>query len=241
MSDVMRSAEGLAYRHVAGAGPLIVFLPGYMSDMTGGKATALFDWAQARGRAALLLDYSGCGASAGDFLAGSISRWTGDVLRLIEMVAPGGQVVLVGSSMGGWVALRAGVRLGARLAGLVGVAAAPDFVDWGLDVSPAEAAALTAQGFFSRASGYGGDYLYSRAFLEDAPGCRMLAGPIGISAPVRLLHGQRDEVVPWRLSLEIAELVTAEDVQVTLIKDGDHRLSREADIARLTELVAGLC
>ncbi len=221
-------------------GRLIVFLPGYMSDMTGGKACALFDWAQAAGRACLLLDYSGCGASVGDFLDGSISRWTGDVLGLVDHVAPGRQVVLVGESMGGWVGLRAGVMLGARLAGFVGVAAAPDFVDWGLDVSVAEAAELAAQGFFSRASGYGGDYLYSRTFLDDAAGCRMLGGPIGISAPVRLLHGQRDDAVPWRLSLQVAELLAAHDVQVTLIKDGDHRLSRDADIAVLLGLVAGL-
>lgn len=240
MAEVKRSSGGLAYRHAAGAGPLIVFLPGYMSDMTGGKACALFDWAQAAGRACLLLDYSGCGASAGDFVDGSISRWTGDVLGLVDHVAPGQQVVLVGSSMGGWVGLRAGVMLGARLAGFVGVAAAPDFVDWGLDVSVAEAEELAAQGFFSRASGYGGDYLYSRTFLDDAAGCRMLGGAIGISAPVRLLHGQRDDAVPWRLSLQVAELLASHDVQVTLIKDGDHRLSRDADIAVLLGLVAGL-
>jgi pimeloyl-ACP methyl ester carboxylesterase len=240
MSDLRRTSDGLAYRHMAGAGPLIVFLPGYMSDMSGGKASALFDWATAAGRACLLLDYSGCGASAGDCLDGSISRWTHEVLRLLDAVAPAELVVLVGSSMGGWIGLRAGVMLGARLAGFVGVAAAPDFVDWGLDMSAAEAAALAAQGFFSRASGYGGDYHYSRTFVDDAANCRMLGGPIDISAPVRLLHGQRDDAVPWGLSLRVAELVAAPDVQVLLIKDGDHRLSRDADIAVLREMVAGL-
>jgi pimeloyl-ACP methyl ester carboxylesterase len=240
MNAVIKDDTGLAYRFVAGAAPVLVFLPGYMSDMTGGKATALFDWAMAEGRACLLLDYSGCGASDGDFLQGSISRWTGDVLRLVDTVAPDAPVVLVGSSMGGWVGLRAGVALGARLAGFVGVAAAPDFVDWGLDVSAAEAAALAENGFFSRTSGYSGDYLYSSVFLDDAPACFMLGGAIGISAPVRLLHGQGDEVVPWRLSVRIAELVVGDDVQVMLIKDGDHRLSRDGDIALLLDMVAGL-
>lgn len=240
MSDLQQNFDGLAYRYLVGAGPLIVFLPGYMSDMTGGKASALFAWAQAQGRACLLLDYSGCGASGGDFLDGSISRWAADAAALIDHVWPGGPVVLVGSSMGGWIGLRLGVQLGPRLAGFVGVAAAPDFVDWGLEVSAAEAEAVAAQGFFRRASGYGGDYVYSRTFLDDAPTCRVLAGPIGIAAPVRLLHGQRDDAVPWSLSLKVAGLLASSDVQVVLIKDGDHRLSRDADIAVLTELVAGL-
>lgn len=231
----------LAYRFVMGEGPLLVFLPGYMSDMTGGKASALFAWAAARGRACLLLDYSGSGASGGDFLDGSISRWTGDAAALIAHVWPVGRVVLIGSSMGGWVALRLGVMLGDRLAGLLGVAAAPDFVDWGLDVAPDEAAALARDGFFARASGYGGDCLYSKVFLDDAAACLMLGGAIEIVAPVRLLHGQRDDVVPWRLSLQVADLLAADDVQVLLIKDGDHRLSRDSDIAALLELVAGLC
>lgn len=239
------AGDRLAYRFVMGEGPLLVFLPGYMSDMTGGKASALFAWAAARGRACLLLDYSGCGESGGDFLAGSISRWTGDAAALIAHVWPSGRAVLVGSSMGGWVALRLGVMLGVmlgdRLAGLVGVAAAPDFVDWGLDVAPDEAAALARNGFFARASGYGGDYLYSKVFLDDAAACLMLGEAIEIAAPVRLLHGQRDDTVPWRLSLQVADLLAADDVQLVLIKDGDHRLSRDSDIAVLLGLVAGLC
>jgi pimeloyl-ACP methyl ester carboxylesterase len=231
----------LAYRHCAGAGPLIVFLPGYMSDMTGSKAEALDGWAAASGRAYLRLDYSGCGASGGDFLDGSIGRWTADALTVIDHVAPGARVLLVGSSMGGWIALRAGLALGARLAGLVGIAAAPDFTDWGLELSDADRAALASQGWFTRPSDYDpGGYRYSRALIEDAPAQRLLHAPIGITAPVRLLHGQRDDAVPWRLSLDIADRLCSDDVQVTLVKDGDHRLSREADIALLTQTVAAL-
>lgn len=223
----------LAYRFGPGTGPLIVFLPGYMSDMTGAKAVALSDWARAQGRAWLRLDYSGCGASSGDFLDGSIGHWTDDVLALLGHVWPGGKVVLVGSSMGGWIALLAGQALKDRLAGLIGIAAAPDFTVWGLKIGEAERRQLDSQGYFTRPSDYGEPYRYSRALIEDAPKHLLMDGQIGITAPVRLLHGQLDDAVPWRLSLEIAARITGDDVQVRLIKDGDHRLSRDADIAAL--------
>jgi pimeloyl-ACP methyl ester carboxylesterase len=229
----------LAYRHTPGAGPLLVFLPGYMSDMTGSKAEALAEWATAQGRGCLRLDYSGCGASGGDFLDGSIGRWTGDARAVIDHVAPGATVILVGSSMGGWIALRLGLALGDRLAGLVLIAAAPDFPDWGLDITDADRVLLATQGFFSRPSEYDpAGYRYSRAFVADAPGHRMLGGGIAITAPVRLLHGQRDDAVPWRLSLDIAARLHSDRVQVILIKDGDHRLSRPGDIAVLLAAVA---
>ncbi|WP_439533018.1 alpha/beta fold hydrolase [Polymorphobacter sp.] len=231
----------LAFRHTPGDGPLLVFLPGYMSDMTGTKATTLFDWAVARGQACLLLDYSGCGASGGAFLAGTISRWTRDALAVIDHVAPGQPVLPIGSSMGGWVALRLGLALQSRLAGLVGIAAAPDFPDWGLSISDAEAADLATQGWFSRPSGYAeGEYLYSKAFLDDAVTSRMLASPIALTAPVRLIHGQADDVVPFQVSLDIAARLTSPDVQVTLIKNGDHRLSRDADLALLLAQIESL-
>ncbi len=235
----------IAYRHqpgiAPGTSPLVVFLPGYMSDMAGSKAQALAAWATDDHRACLRLDYSGCGASGGDFLAGSIGRWTADALAVIDHVAPGGRVIVVGSSMGGWVALRLGLALGDRLAGLVGVAAAPDFTDWGLGVTDADRAALATRGWFTRPSDYDAQgYRYSRAFIDDAPAQRMMYGAIAITAPVRLLHGQRDEVVPWRLSLDLADRLRSADVQVTLVKDGDHRLSRPADLAMLVATVAGL-
>lgn len=231
----------LAYRYLAGTGPLVVFLPGYMSDMTGSKAAAIADWAAAHGRAMLRLDYSGCGASGGDFLHGSIGRWVGDARAVIDHVAPGARVLLVGSSMGGWVALRLGLALGGRLAGLVGIAAAPDFTDWGLDITADDHADLASQGFFTRPSDYDpAGYRYSRALIEDAPAQRLLGGAIAITAPVRLLHGQRDDAVPWSLSRDIAERLRSGDVQVTLVKDGDHRLSRPQDLALLLRIVADL-
>ncbi len=240
-AHLFHAGARLAYRHRPGIGPLIVFLPGYMSDMTGLKAEALAAWAAGRGRAMLRLDYSGCGASSGDFLAGSIGRWMDDARAIIDHVARDARVLLVGSSMGGWIALRLGLALGARLAGLIGIAAAPDFTDWGLHVSNDDRALLAAQGWFTRPSDFDpAGYRYSRALIDDAPVQRLLHAPIGITAPVRLLHGQRDTAVPWAISLKIAELLCSDDVQVTLVKDGDHRLSRPQDIALLPGLVAAL-
>ena len=231
----------IAYRHGDGGGPLIVFLPGYMSDMTGSKAAALAEWAMAHGRACLRLDYSGCGTSGGDFLDGSIGRWVSDAGAVIDHVAPAGRVVLVGSSMGGWIALRLGLALGDRLAGLVGIAAAPDFTDWGLDLTAADHAALAERGWLTRPSEYdAAGYRYARAFIDDAPAQRLLDGDIAIVAPVRLLHGQRDDAVPWALSLDIAGRLHSADVQVTLVKDGDHRLSRPQDIALLLRIIGDL-
>lgn len=231
----------LAFCHRGGTGPVLVFLPGYMSDMTGSKAEAIDGWAEATGRAFLRLDYSGCGASGGDFLAGSIGRWARDARAVIDHVAPGGQVVLLGSSMGGWVALRLGMKLGGRLVGLVGIAAAPDFTDWGLALTDDDRAALAERGWFSRPSEYdAAGYRYSRALLEDAPAQLLLGGVIAIDAPVRLLHGQQDDAVPWMVSVDVAGKLRSDDVQVVLVKDGDHRLSRPQDIDLLLTTIAKL-
>ncbi|WP_164157124.1 alpha/beta fold hydrolase [Sandarakinorhabdus rubra] len=240
LQHLEHDGAALAYRFQPGHGPLLVFLPGYMSDMTGAKAEAVAAWAKARGQACLRLDYSGCGASGGDFLTGSIGRWTDDALALVDHAWPQGPVILVGSSMGGWIALRAGCKLKDRLAGLVGIAAAPDFTEWGLSIGEAERRQLEMQGWFSRPSDYGEPYRYSRAFIADAPAQLLLDGQIAITAPVRLLHGQRDTAVPWRLSLDIAARLTGDDVQVRLIKDGDHRLSRDSDLAILNATLGEL-
>lgn len=227
----------LAYSHVPGPGPLRVFLPGYMSDMTGAKAEAI----AAQPGASLRLDYSGCGASGGDFLDGSISRWVDDALAVIDHVAPQGPVILVGSSMGGWIALHLALRLGPRVVGLVTIAAAPDFTRWGLDISAEDRAALAGLGYFTRPTDYDpAGYRYSRTFIDDAEGQLLLGDSIDIACPVRLLHGQQDDAVPWQLSIDIAARVGSADVQVTLIKDGDHRLSRPADIALLLSTIEAL-
>ncbi|WP_284124027.1 alpha/beta fold hydrolase [Parerythrobacter aestuarii] len=239
MSDIqfhtMPDGVRIAHRHTAGSGPTLVFLPGYMSDMDGGKATALFDWARAQGRACLLLDYSGCGQSDGDFADGTLSAWRDEVLALIDSVVDGA-AVLIGSSMGGWLNLLVGAALGPRLAGLIGIASAPDFSDWGFDED--QKARLRAGETVYEDSDYGYDPMPTHArFWADAESHRQLDKAIPLACPVRLLHGQRDTDVPWQISLQLADKLASDDVVVTLVKDGDHRLSRNEDIARLLDIV----
>jgi pimeloyl-ACP methyl ester carboxylesterase len=228
----------LAYRLVPGGGPPLVFLPGYMSDMAGSKATALADWAVANDRACLLLDYSGCGASDGTFAEGTLSRWTEEVLALIDAYLRG-PVVLVGSSMGGWLMLMAGLALGPRLAGLIGIAAAPDFTEWGY--SAQEKARLAAGETVLQPNPYGPRPTPIHApFWQDGQRNRVLEGPIALSCPVRLLHGLADAEVPFATSLRLASVLDSTDVHVTLVKGGDHRLSRPEDLALLLRTVAAL-
>ena len=228
----------LAVRHRKGRGPTIVFLPGYMSDMEGGKALALDSWAAEKGRAMLRLDYSGCGASEGAFTDGTLTTWRDDVLFLIDRLVEG-PFTLVGSSMGGWLALLVGLARPERLTGLVGIAAAPDFTDWGF--TEEQKLQILREGKIEEPSDYGDQpYVTTKAFWQSGEANRLLHGSIAIDCPVRLLHGQRDEVVPWRNALTLAQQLRSADVQTLLIKDGDHRLSREQDLARLINTVATL-
>ena len=229
----------LAWRFVDGAGPVIVFLPGYMSDMLGGKAQALADWAAPAGRAMLRLDYAGNGESEGAFEDGTLASWRDDALAVIEAIVPGRPILLVGSSMGGWIALLLGEVLGPRLAGLVGIAAAPDFTEWGF--SDAQRAILRRDGRLVEPTDYGDrPYVTTLALWESGQALRLLTREIAIDAPVRLLQGQADPDVPWQTALRIAERVRSADVQAILVKDGDHRLSRPQDIALLIATVASL-
>ena len=226
----------IAFRHLAGGGPAVVFLPGYMSDMAGGKATALAEWAAYEGRECLLLDYSGCGESGGDFGQGTLTRWRDEVVALIEAHITG-KVVLVGSSMGGWLMLLVAQRLGERLAGLVGIAAAPDFTDWGYDEE--QKAQLAAGRPVFEDNPYGPEPTPTHpGFWADGQALRQLEEEIPLDCPVRLLHGQDDADVPPEVSLRLSAALRSSDVQVTLVKGGDHRLSREQDIALLLRTVA---
>jgi len=246
MTDIrfhdMPDGRRIALRKADGAGPCLVFLPGYMSDMAGGKASALFEQAREEGRAALLLDYSGCGESSGSFADGTLSRWRDEVLALVEshVNAP---IILVGSSMGGWLMLLVGEALGARdngrLAGMVGIAAAPDFTRWGY--SDEQRAQLARGQIVYEDNPYGPEPTPTHpGFFADAESHMRLGQEIAIRCPVRLLHGQCDADVPWEVSLKLAEALRSDDVQVTLIKDGDHRLSRDADIGLLKRTVSTL-
>ncbi|MDB5726151.1 MAG: hydrolase [Novosphingobium sp.] len=226
----------IAFRLTSGTAPTLVFLPGYKSDMAGSKAAALFEWAEANGRACLLLDYSGCGQSSGDFADGTLSRWRDEVLALIAAFVAG-PVVLVGSSMGGWLMLLVGLALGERLAGLVGIAAAPDFTEWGYT---AEQKAVLARGeTVFEDNAYGPEPTPTHAgFWADGQANLVLGGELALDCPVRLLHGQADTDVPWETGLRLAERLRSAEVQITLIKDGDHRLSRDSDIALLLRTIS---
>lgn len=229
----------LAYRHLPGAGPTVVFLPGYMSDMAGGKATAVLADCAARGQACLLLDYAGCGLSEGRFAEQTLTDWQGDVLDLIAAKVDS-PVLLVGSSLGGWLMLLVALALPPeRLAGLVGIAPAPDFTDWGF--GNAEKAIIQAEGQLAEETPYSDQpYVTTRGFWESGQANRLLDAPIAVTCPVHLLHGQRDDDVPWDISLKLAAALASDDVRVTLIKDGDHRLSRDSDIALLLATLAGM-
>jgi pimeloyl-ACP methyl ester carboxylesterase len=234
----MPNGQRIAFRLTPGSGPTLVFLPGYMSDMAGSKACAVFDWAAREGRSCLLLDYSGCGQSGGNFAEGTLTRWRDEVLALINAQVRG-PVVLVGSSMGGWLMLLVALAIPARIAALVGIAAAPDFTDWGYDA--VQKAALAAGETVFEGNPYGPEPtpIYSQ-FWVDGEAQRLLDRPIALNCPVQLLHGQADADVPFETSLRLARALYSADVQVTLIKDGDHRLSRDADIALLLRTIANL-
>jgi pimeloyl-ACP methyl ester carboxylesterase len=228
----------LACRRRPGHGPTLVFLPGYRSDMEGGKATALDAWAAAQGRAMLRFDYAGCGASEGEFEAQSLAGWRDDAVAAVDSLG-GERAVLVGSSMGGWLMLLAALARPERVAALVGIAAAPDFTDWGF--SGEQKSAIREQGRLEETSSY--DQVPSvttRIFWESGESLKLLDREIPVDCPVRLLHGLADADVPWRISLALTERLRSADVQTILAKDGDHRLSREQDIALLLATVEKL-
>jgi pimeloyl-ACP methyl ester carboxylesterase len=231
----------LAYVLTHGRGPTAVFLPGYKSDMTGAKALETEAFCVENGLACLRLDYSGHGASGGRFEDATIGRWTEDALCLIDRLTDG-PLVLVGSSMGGWIALLAALARADRVTGLVGIAAAPDFTEelmWA-SMTPIEQSALMRDGVLQVPSQYGDPYPVTSALIEDGRARLLLDRPIPLACPGRLLQGQRDPAVPWQTALRIADRLEAEDVQVTLVKDGDHRLSRPQDLALLRRALAAL-
>jgi pimeloyl-ACP methyl ester carboxylesterase len=227
--------ERIAYRRLPGKEPGIVFLGGFMSDMTGTKATALEAFCKARGQAFLRFDYFGHGASTGAFRDGTIGRWRDDALAVIDRLTEGKQI-LVGSSMGGWIMLLAALARPERVAALVGIAPAPDFTEGLLwpSFTPEEQRRLLAEGAITVPSQYDPrGYTVTRRLIEEGRDHLLLARTVKIASPVRLLHGMKDEDVPWETSLRLAERLASEDVRVTLVKNGDHRLSTEADLALL--------
>lgn len=228
--------QRLAYRHRAAApgARTFVWLSGFKSDMNGTKVLALERWATDAGHGFLAFDYSGHGSSEGVFHEGTISLWRQDTLDAIDALVSG-PLVLVGSSMGGWMALLAALARPERVSGVVLVAPAPDFTEklmWpGL---PEQAQAeIVEKGYTLRPSDYDEPYRITRALIEDGRDWQLLDGPLAMDFPVRILQGMRDDDVPWQHAQRLVAALTTDDVVLTLLKDGDHRLSRDEDIRRL--------
>lgn len=232
----------IAYHRLEGKSPGIVFLGGFMSDMTGTKALALEAFCRARGQAFLRFDYFAHGTSSGAFAEATIGRWRDDALAVLDGLTDGPQI-LVGSSMGGWLMLLAALARPARVAALVGIAAAPDATEdlmW-LRLSPAQRQALLRDGSLTTPSAYDpAGYVLTSRLIEEGRSHLLLRAPLAIACPVRLIHGMRDPDVPWPTSLRLAKRLASADVTVALVTDGDHRLSGAADLARLSRTLDGL-
>ena len=228
----------LAFRYREGRLPSLMFLPGYASDMDGTKAVALDAFAEAGGHAMLRFDYSGTGSSEGRFEDGTLGGWLDEALHLLDNLAEG-PVVLIGSSMGGWLALLIAVHRPDRIAGLVGIAAAPDFTDWGY--SKEEKRILADEGRLEQANPYGPEpQLTTRRFWQSGEALRILDGPVAVDCPVRLVHGDADNEVPLGIALQTLEKLRSADVQLTIVKGGGHRLSERHEIEAILRATAGL-
>lgn len=228
----------LAYRLRDGRLPTLMFLPGYASDMDGTKAVALNAFAEARGLAMLRFDYSGTGASEGRFEDGTLGGWLDETLHLADTLTEG-PLVVVGSSMGGWLALLTAERRPERVAGLVGIAAAPDFTDWGY--TQAEKDQMCETGRLEQPNPYGSEpHVTTRGFWQSGEALRLLDKPIAVDCPVHLVHGDADNEVPVEIAVRTMQKLRSADVQLTIVKGGGHRLSARHEIEAILRTVAAL-
>ena len=226
------NGTSLAYFRLEGESPGLMFLGGFRSDMSGTKASALEAHCRKVGRAYVRFDYGGHGESSGKFEDGTIGEWAGDALAVLDEVAQGPQV-LVGSSMGGWMMLLAAMARPGRVKGLVGVASGPDFTDGFKKHRLTEElkAELDERGYVMHAPNIWEDpYPITKNLLDEGDSHLLLQGEIDVACPVRLIHGMRDETISWEVSLKLSNLLESDDVRLTLVKDGGHRLSRDQDI-----------
>lgn len=241
MTDTLTTPQGRRIAHVrtGGQGPGVVFLGGFMSDMTGTKAVFLQDWAQARGRAFLRFDYSGHGQSSGAFREGAIGDWAEDALAVIDALTEGPQV-LVGSSMGGWISLLVTKAIPDRIRGFVGIAPAPDFTEdsmWA-GFSDTQRAALMRDGVVTVPSDYSADgYPITRRLIEDGRRHLVLRAPLALPFPVRILQGTADTDVPPAVALRLMDHADCPDLRVTLVKGADHRFSTPECLAMIGEAI----
>lgn len=242
MPETFETPQGrrLAYHRTPGKGPGVVFLGGFKSDMEGTKARFLDDWARAQGRAFLRFDYSGHGASSGHFEDGCIGDWRDDARAAISALTTGRQV-LVGSSMGGWIALLLAREMPERLAGLVGIAAAPDFTrtTWAEELSDAQRDDVRRTGRTEMASGYADNpYVFTAKLFDDGARNLVLDRPLPLPFPVRLLQGTADVDVLPGVALRLLDHASGPDIRLTLVKGADHRFSSPECLALIAQSVA---
>ncbi len=241
--SILKANHGtdIAYHKIPGAGPGVVFMGGFMSDMEGGKALALEAHCRKAGRAFVRFDYQGHGQSSGAFEDGTIGLWLQDALAVIDRITEGPQI-LVGSSMGGWISLLTATKRPGRVKALVGIAAAPDFTvrHWA-ELSEEAQRTIQSEGRLEVYSDYGPDpYVFTKALFEDGWTNRVNHQPIQLDVPVRLIQGTEDVDVPWQTAMSIADNLIGDDVEVILVPGGDHRLSRDIDLKRLVRVVDNL-
>lgn len=228
----------LAYRFRPGRSPTLMFLPGYASDMEGTKALALDAFAEAEGMAMLRFDYSGTGESGGEFEDGTLGGWLEEALALLDTLVEG-PAILVGSSMGGWIALLMAKHRPQRIAALAGIAAAPDFTDWGY--SDSEKETLRRDGRLEQPNPHAAEpQVTTLGFWQSGEALRLLDEPIPVDCPVRLVHGDADSEVPVEIAMKTMRQLRSADVQLLLVKGGGHRLSERHEIDAIVRTVAAL-
>ena len=228
----------IAYRLRQGRSPTLLFLPGYMSDMEGAKAEAIDAFAAARGLACLRFDYSGTGSSPGQFEDGTLDRWLANSLAVLDSLTSG-PVILMGSSMGGWLALHIALRRPERVQAIVGIAAAPDFTDWGFTSADREQLRVGGQIGQRQADDAPGRF-FTRPFWQSGQAMLLLNEPVDISCPVRLIHGAEDMDVPVEIAQRTMRQLRSGDVQLCIVKGGGHRLSAPHEIEAILYAIAGL-
>jgi pimeloyl-ACP methyl ester carboxylesterase len=238
LRHVVVAGRRIAYRLRSGSSPTLLFLPGYASDMEGTKALALDAFAERHGRAMLRLDYSGTGSSGGRFEDGTLALWLEEALALVDQLTTG-PLIVIGSSMGGWIVLHVALLRPERVEALVGIAAAPDFTEWGF--SDEQKAELQLRGRIEEPNPYGSEpSVFTQAFWESGQRLRLFAGEIPIDCRVRLIHGERDEEVPLEVAFRTMRQLHSSDVQLNILKGGGHRLSEPREIDAILRTVAGL-
>jgi len=244
MLNYLKTIAGvsIAYEKIPGKSPGVIFCSGFMSDMQSTKALIIEKFCHALGCSYVRFDYRGCGQSSGKFVDGTIGSWVEDTLAVVDQVTEGPQII-IGSSMGGWIALLAALARKEKIMAFIGIAPAPDFTEdlvWE-KLTDVHKAQLLTEGMVIEPSPYGESYIITKQLIEEARNHFLSDKLIPLNIPIRILQGMQDEEVPWQRTLKVVEKFESKDVRTTLIKDGNHRLVREQDLALLEQVLIDCC